>query len=144
MCGAQLGELLVVRPDDGGGGVAVLAIPEWIDGQHFHVDSHRVHLREPLGHDDELILCAPDRRDYVVAVIAHQGDRLVEHAMGMNVDGLDALAADRYREARGAGRAAPCCARAASSSAQLQNARPDAAPARLRKSLRVVISPPWI
>src|SRR5262249_11251819 len=41
---AQLGELLVLQLDYGGGRVPVLAVPEWIDREHLHVDRHGVHL----------------------------------------------------------------------------------------------------
>jgi hypothetical protein len=79
---------------------------------------------------------ALDRRQHLAGRVPHQIDRFLKIAVGVNVDGQDALAANLYRQARGAFR----WARAASSIPQLQKAIPVAA-APFKKFLRVVIRP---
>src|SRR6516225_4273958 len=97
---AQLGELLVLQLDDRRRGVTVLAIPERIDGKHFHVDRHGVHLSEALGDDDVLVLGAVNRDEDAPRLFAHQVDRIVKQAVRVNVDRLDPSAIDGDREAR--------------------------------------------
>src|SRR5256885_8901710 len=48
----ELRQLVVLDFDDRSGGVAVLAVPERIDGEYLHVDSHRVHFLQTLFNDD--------------------------------------------------------------------------------------------
>ena len=97
---AQLGELLVVDLADLLRGLAVLAVPEWIDRQYLHVDSHRVHLLETLLDHDEVLLHALHRRRNARGVLAHQVDRFLEEAMRVAVDGLDALALHHHGQPR--------------------------------------------
>src|SRR6266849_1162271 len=99
---AQLRELLVLQLDDGGGGVAVLAIPERVDGEHLEIDRLGVHALEALLDDDEVLLRALDLRQHARRLLARQRDGLVEVAMRVHVDGLDALALDRHRQPLGA------------------------------------------
>ena len=103
LCGAQLRQLLILHLDDLGGGVAVLAVPERIDGEHLHVDRHRIHGREALLDDDEVLLGAFGRRHHARGFCAHEVDGLVEQAVGVDIDTLDALAVDHEREAWPAG-----------------------------------------
>ena len=102
---AEFGELFVLYPDDLGGEVAILAIPERVDRQHLHVDALCVHRLEALverGRDKGLPSGLLHRRLEGRVVVAHQLFGLVEQAMGMDVDRLDALAVDHDRQARSA------------------------------------------
>ena len=93
-------QLLVVDPDDLAGRIAILAVPEWIDRQHLHVDRHRVHLLQTLLDDDEVLWNALDRRQHLVGRIAHQIDGFMEIAVRVNVDGQDPLAGNLHRQPR--------------------------------------------
>ena len=94
--GAELGELLVLDLHDLAGEIAVAAVPERIDRQHFHVDGLRIHRGEPLVDLDEGLGRAVDRRKLRRGGIgAEQRAGFAEVAMGMHVDGFDPLAVDR-------------------------------------------------
>ena len=93
--GAELGQLLVLQLDDLARELAVAAVPEGVDRQHFHVDGLRVHRLQPLVDLDEGLGGAVDRRQlHRGAVGAQQRAGLAEVAMRMHVDGLDLLAVD--------------------------------------------------
>jgi hypothetical protein len=55
---AQFGQLFVLDLDDLGGDVAVLAIPEWIDGEDLHVNRLSIHALKALLDDNEVVLRA--------------------------------------------------------------------------------------
>src|SRR5262249_50247867 len=59
---AQFGQLFVLDLDDLGGGVAVLAIPEWIEGEDLHVDRLSIHAPKALLDDNEVLLRASGLR----------------------------------------------------------------------------------
>ena len=58
----ELRQLLVLHLDDLRRRIAVLAIPERVDRQHFHVDRHRVHFLQALLDGDKVLGDALDRR----------------------------------------------------------------------------------
>ena len=95
--GAEFGKFLVLGLHNLAGKLTVTAVPERIDREHFEVDGLGIHRREPLVELDESFRRAVDRRVLDRRRVgAKQGDGLVEHAMGMHVDGLDPLAADHH------------------------------------------------
>jgi hypothetical protein len=63
MGGAEFGEFLVLDFDDLAAEVAVLAVPERIDGQHFHIDALGVHGPEPGFNLDEGLRRSIDGRN---------------------------------------------------------------------------------
>ena len=81
----ELGELLVLQLDQLFGDVAVGVIPERIDADRLHVDALLVHGLEALGADHEI--------GRPPLAVQHRHD-LGEHAVRVDVDGLDAAAAD--------------------------------------------------
>ena len=96
---AELGQLLVLHLDDLTGELAVAAVPEGIDRQHFHVDGLSIHRLQPLiDVDDDFIGAVDLRQNGFGAVIAEQRAGFLDQAVGVNVDGLDPLAVDHDRQ----------------------------------------------
>ena len=86
---AELGQLLVLDLDDLGGKVAIPAIPERIDRQHFHVDGLRIDGRQPLIEiDDDFVGAAHLRQQGLGAFLAEQRVGLTDQAMRVDVDGF--------------------------------------------------------
>jgi formylglycine-generating enzyme required for sulfatase activity len=84
---AELGELLVLDPDQLGRRVALGAIPKGVDAERLDVDPLDVHLRDAVG---DVGPQQPRRLQRVV----DDGRRLRNDGMGVDVDGLDPLAVD--------------------------------------------------
>src|SRR5262249_32445274 len=57
--------------DDLGGGIAVLAIPEWVDGENLHVDRLSIHALEALLDDNEVLLRTSNPWQHAAGLIAH-------------------------------------------------------------------------
>src|SRR6266849_1640887 len=104
---AQLGQFFVLDLDDLGGGVAVLAIPEWVDGENLHVDRLSIHALEALLDDNEVLLRASGLRYHPAGLVAHQGIGFAEAAMCVHVNGLDSLAVDHHWQALSAALLSP-------------------------------------
>src|SRR5581483_9797736 len=62
MEGAELRQLLVLNLHDLGSEIAIAVVPKRIDRQDLHVDSLRIHRREPLANIDIDFLCTINRR----------------------------------------------------------------------------------
>jgi hypothetical protein len=101
--GAEFSQLFVLHLHDLAGEIALAAIPEWIDRQHFHVDRLRVHGSEPLvdldvGHGCDLSECAPvdeqGRNSDRGSAGVEQCAGFAELAMGVHVDRFDPVATD--------------------------------------------------
>src|SRR5262249_26615931 len=81
------------------GQLAIPAVPERVDRQHFHVDRLLIHRSKALLDLDEGGFGVVDRRQlHARPLVAEQRAGLAEMAMGVDVDGLDALAADTHGE----------------------------------------------
>jgi hypothetical protein len=85
MLGNQRGKLLVLQLDDRFGLVTLGVIPERIDADRLHVDALLIHRLEAIGANDKI--GRPELEP-------HHVHDLGEHAVGVNVHGLDAAAAD--------------------------------------------------
>jgi hypothetical protein len=72
---------IVLHSDDFGREIALLAVPERIDRQHFHIDRHGVHRLEALIERDERLWRPLYRRPERRVVAPHQLFRLVKEAM---------------------------------------------------------------
>jgi hypothetical protein len=100
--GAQFGQLFVLQLHDLAGEIALAAVPEWIDRQHFHVDRLRVHGGEPLvdleisrgGDIGGRASVDKHGRGLGGGRAGEQCAGFAELAMGVHVDGFDPLAAD--------------------------------------------------
>ena len=87
VAGAELRQRLVVDADQFGGGIALGPVPVGVDAERLHIDAGPVHLRQPFAE------IRPQEGRRFERVIDHlRGVR--DDAMGVHVDGLDALARD--------------------------------------------------
>ena len=98
-------QALVVELDDGGGGIAILPIPEWIDRKDLHVETHRIHPGETafdcrfVAHRNEVLRHPFDGRHHALRVCAHQRDSIVKVAVRVGVNRLHAFAVEHHRRA---------------------------------------------
>src|SRR5262245_12269520 len=104
---AQFSQFFVLQLDDLGGRVAVLAVPERVDREHFHVDRLSIHPFEALLDDDEMLRGTFDARHHAACLIPHQSERLVEVAVRVHIDGLDPLAVHSHGQTLAIGPLAP-------------------------------------
>ena len=86
-CGAELGQLFVLDPDQLGRRIAFGAIPIGVDAERLDIDPLRVHLLDPVG---DIGPQQPRRLERMV----DNGGRPRNDRMGVDVDGLDPLAVD--------------------------------------------------
>ncbi len=87
VAGAEFDELLVLYPDQLGGGVALGAIPVRVDAERLDIDAGAVHLRQPVAD------IRPQEAGRFERMIDDLGG-VRDDAMRVHVDGLDALAGD--------------------------------------------------
>ncbi len=85
--GAELGQLLVLDPDQLGRGVAVGAIPEGVDAERLDIDPLGIHLGDAVGK------VRPQEARRLQRMVDHRR-RLRNDGMGVDVDSLDPLAID--------------------------------------------------
>jgi hypothetical protein len=100
VAGDEFRKLLVLRPHDFGGEIAVATIPIGIDRQDLHVDRLRIHRLEARVEVDVEVLPAAAAHADPVRVVPEQRGCFMEQAVRVDVDRLDLFAVDSHRAAR--------------------------------------------